>query len=733
MSPRPAAGQQASPEEPPAEGDGPTVGTDGPEIATGEPAPSVPEPEGEAVPPRSDAIREDDEDDGDYEDEGDEEDEEAQSLVPDAPLDRNQLLTSGSRTLAIGSLLGLAGVMYVQFAYRARWVDDFLVKNTLGKEQRSGLLAWLVFGLVLGAVVSALVLFLTHRRKRSIVRVERWAWFLSPALLLPFAPMLFRFKPWLNKHEVLLCLLVPLLLAVEVLVVRSLTHVPAAVREWWQGLRDQLPALIRRQGPLIVVVSSALIYAIFFSFYLLRWHYKLRTGNFDISINNNLMFGGLHGDFLKSTVAFPSDPGKYLAAHAKFGHYLFLPIYALVPRPETLLVIQSVLIGGSAIPLYAFARRHISDWMAAVVTLAFLLYYPMHGASFSEFQNVPIAAFFVLCIVWAVDAKRYVWFGVFVAIALLMREDIPVGLAVIGTFLLLTGYRPLPGLILAAVATVYFVVLRFYVMDEAGDWWFPNMYKELFADGEKGFKSVIKTMLTNPLFTLNKFLVEKKVYYLLHLLVPIAFLPARRWYLWAAFIPGTLLTLIVTNYDPPITFSFHYTMHWAPYLFLAAVLALKAIRAQQGAVRMRAAAAAMIVSTLVLTYNYGAFSRRNGSVKGGFHKVDFSWTDADAKRYATLKDLIKDIPPDDSVAATEKVGPHLSSRRVMHTMRNGPYGAQWIVASSKELKLSKTKPKLKEVVEAGKYGVVRRVADFALLKKGADTAGNQKLIDDWAL
>jgi hypothetical protein len=150
-------------------------------------------------------------------------------------------------------------------------------------------------------------------------------------------------------------------------------------------------------------------------------------------------------------------------------------------------------------------------------------------------------------------------------------------------------------------------------------------------------------------------------------------------------------------------------------------------------VRMRAAAAALVVSTLVLTYNYGAFTRRNGSVKGGFHKVDFTWTQADAQRYAQLQEIIKGIPAEDSVAATEKIGPHVSSRRVIHTMRNGPVGATWIVASSKELKLSKTKPKLKEVVQSGKYGVVRRLADFAVLKKGHDTSGNQKLIDDWGL
>ena len=48
------------------------------------------------------------------------------------------------------------------------------------------------------------------------------------------------------------------------------------------------------------------------------------------------------------------------------------------------------------------------------------------------------------------------------------------------------------------------------------------MYKKLWANGEKNFHSVIKTMLTNPIFTLQKLIVEKKVFYLLHLLMPIA-------------------------------------------------------------------------------------------------------------------------------------------------------------------------------------------------------------------
>jgi len=484
-----------------------------------------------------------------------------------------------------------------------------------------------------------------------------------------------------------------------------------------------------------VVIAAALGYALFMSFYFVRWHYKLRTHNFDLSINNNLIYGGLHGKFLESTVVFPTEPGKYLANHAKFGTYLFLPIYALFPRPETLLVLQSFMLGLSALPLYGFARRHVSDTMAAAVALVFLCYYPMHSANFSEFQNVPIATFFLFSLVWAAETRRWVLCGLATAAALLLREDIPIGVAVIGGFLLLSGYRSFPGFIIATAAMTYFVYLRFHVMDDAGEWWYPNMYKELWADGEKGYKSVIKTLITNPVFVLSKLIVEKKLLYLLHLLVPVAFLPARRWYLWAAFVPGVFLTLLVTNYDPPTLFSFHYVMHWAPYLFLAVPLALEALgkSADSGVVRMRAAATTMVCVSLVLSYNYGAFGARPSSLKGGYNYIDFNFEPREAERYARLQSLVELIPKDASVAATETVGPHVSSRVKMFTMRHGPMGAQYVLASSKELKLSRTKPTLKAALESGQYGVVKRAAEFVLLKRGADTSQNQQLVLDWQL
>jgi uncharacterized membrane protein len=505
------------------------------------------------------------------------------------------------------------------------------------------------------------------------------------------------------------------------------------VRRWFSTLLGEIPPALRSQGPLLVVGAGALFYAVFMTFYTVQWHHQLGTGIYDLAINNNLLYGGLHGDFNQSAVVFPENPQKYIANHVKIGGYAFLPFYALYPRPEFLLGLQSTALGMGALPLFGFAKRYLPPWWAALVGLCWLAYYPIHCANFYEMKWVPVASFFVLATVWAAEYRRWKLFAAAFALALLMREDMPIGLAVIGAFLLLSGHRPFPGLVMTCVSCLWFVLLRFYVMEEVGKWWFPKMYKGLWSPGEEGFRSVIKTLLTNPSYVLEKIARERQLIYVLHLLTPLAFLPARRWYLWAAFVPGFFLTLIVTDYKPPTMYTFQYVMHWAPYLFLAAVLALFAIRNKDGSPRAGAALAATCFAIVVTSYNWGAFPARTGTFQSGYRKVGFDFSRAERARYENLRELIDMIPTDASVAASEKVGPHASSRRRFYSLRRGHYDADYILVRKGELSLDRTQQSVRKALESRKYGVARQLDDIVLLERGADPKDNGRLIKAWGL
>lgn len=470
------------------------------------------------------------------------------------------------------------------------------------------------------------------------------------------------------------------------------------------------------------------------SFFLVRWHHRLGTATFDLGINVNLMHGGLHGKINQSTVIFPDNPQQYIANHVKLGLYLFLPIYALYPHPETLLVIQSTSLGLGSIPLFLLARRHIPEWAACVLALCYLANYPMHGANFYEMKEVPTGVIFVFLMMLFVDMKRWVPAGIFFFCSILMREDMPIPLAVIGIFLLLTGYRPRFGAVIAGISIFWFVILRFKIMMDAGSWWFPNMYEDLWAPGEKGFRSVLKTLVSNPTYVLRHIFVEKKFWYLLHLLVPLAFLPTRRWYLWAALVPGAILTLLVTDYDPPIMFSFQYVMFWLPYLFMASILAIQALGKEGGGVpRQIGAVAAMAVATASLSYNYGAFPMRDGHFESGYHKIRFGWGPEQEENYRHVKALVASIPKDASVSTTEHIGAHLANREYFYTLRRGTHGAEYLVARKSELKLNATLPSVKQALKSDKYGLVGRYGDYAVFKLGADPAGNAAIMKEWRL
>lgn len=656
-----------------------------------------------------------------------------------------------ARGTALFALLGMAIAVTVRLLLGRGWSYEFLSKNEIAMSDRLMLIAQMtVAGGLFASVPVVCVLIQRTRRTFSPEVIEKWAWFLSPLILLPAPLVIMTHELWTERHKDLLPIIVFGGILAEFFFSKSLTHIPPQASRLWAYLWETSSkrALIERvpsksqmllrwfdgKGALLTVVLAALAYGVFMSFFTVRWHHKLGTAIFDLGINNNILYGGLHGHFNESSVLFPDDPAKYLANHVKWGIYAFLPIYALIPRAETLLVIQSVSLGLGAIPLYLFCKDRVPPWWAAAIALCYLAYYPLHGANFYEMKLVPTAAAVVLLSVWLIDTKRYIVGGIFFFWAMIMREDMPVPLAMIGGVFLLSGRRPYAGLIMTVVATSWFIFLRFRFMNDVGSWWFPNMYKDLWAAPERGFQGVVKTLLSNPAFTLKHIFVEKKFWYLMHLLAPLMFIPVRRWYGWAALLPGAVLTLLVTDYAPPLMFSFQYVMHWAPYLFLAAAVVLASyLSLPGGRARAQAMLVAMCLVTLGLSYNYGAFAMREKSFQSGYHRISFEFDDEERQRYHDLQALLKTIPASATLGATEHVGAHLSSRDRFFTLRRSSHDVTYIVARKKELSLDKTRRTLYTALTSEGYGVEGRFGEFAVLKKGAPADKNDDLIAEWGL
>jgi len=632
-------------------------------------------------------------------------------------------------SLAGLALIGLSIAQFLAFAsVPAGQRVDYFTRNTLPPAPPE--MALPLFTGFLPLAIALLLLLVA--RERAVNLVQSFTRIVAPAGLAFALPALFTWQFGQQRPIAFLILLGVFGLALERLLrisvgeALAVANTPrfADARGFW----TRFTARVTPKAAPAVVLSASAGYAAYTAFYTIRRHFQIQSSAFDLGIFDNLLFNTIKGRFFESPVMFGPGHHNSISTHAEYLMVLFAPIYAIVPRPETLLVIQAVLLGTAGIPLYLFARTMLTAWPSVVLVLGYLLCGPLHGAQFYDFHWLTLCPFFYFWLFYAI-ASRKNWLCVLMTLLLFaLREDIAVGTAFLGTFLFITGLRVRLGIILAAVSAVWFVINKFVIMPWAGPWWFDTIYVELFADGKSGYGNVIKTLISNPFYALSTFVRGPKLAYALHMLAPLAFLPVRRLAFWLLLVPGGAFTLMTTGYWPTLAISFQYTTHWIPFLFACAAMGLYRIRqGHDGQVRMVAATGTVLVLLLSHSYNFGGILQRESFV-GGFGRVSFDMSSSSRERYAELRSVVDKIPAEASVVATESLNPHISTRKEAYVFRYDTGPVDFIFLSSNEMS-GDLRNSLREKFRKTPYGLFAKgKREFFLFKRGHESAGTAEAL-----
>jgi len=648
------------------------------------------------------------------------------------------LLTRACRGLGLLAAEGASVALALWFLAARGRMPLYVYTNTLPPGPRKLVIAALGTG-VLVAFLGALAMWL-RRRAAGVDAIDRASRRLAPLCLAAFVPLLFHWQLWTGPRELTFAVLAAGFgLSLQALMRVALAApplLPARTRARLSALRAEAAAGLARLPwlPLAIVVLAVLRHAIFFSILTIRNHYNLQTAGYDLGIENNLVWNAAHWNLpLFKTSVIGDANATHLGYHETYISYLIALPYRLAPRPETLLVFQSILIGSAALPLYAFARRHVGAWTACFVALLCLFYAPLHGSNLYDFHYLPFAPFFLWTTLALLEARRDRWAAVAIVLTLANREDMSALLVVIGAYLVLTGERPRAGLIVAAIGAVYFVVVKFIVMPRfVGFTAYVHQYQDLVPAGETGFSGVLKTVFGNPGFTATTVLERDKILYLLQIMAPLAFFPWRRPIGLLCSVPGFFFTMLATKYPMLTRLGFQYTAYWTSFLFLAVVANLRWLdRAERAASSEPAAAdvrrsrsawkVAMAAATLVTCYQLGPMFQQNTSWAGFLPLRETRPTDH--MRHDDLYFLIGQIPADASVAASEMLVAHVSSRKNAHTLKHGHFDADYILVRSPP---SGTDfEHLVAAIRTGQYGRVAEKGNFVLFRRGAPPATAQ--------
>jgi hypothetical protein len=250
---------------------------------------------------------------------------------------------------------------------------------------------------------------------------------------------------------------------------------------------------------------------------------------------------------------------------------------------------------------------------------------------------------------------------------------------------------------------------------------FAFHYSDLLPAGHDGFRGILLTLASNPLFALSTLFSKEKLLLSLQLLVPLLFLPIRQPKTLFLLLPGLVIVGLAASSAPIVNVKFHYTCHFTPYLFIASAVAL----AVRSPIPRHSAALGLLVASVVVTSHFGAFVKE--TFMTGFAEVDFNWKEYDADRLKQLRILTSQVPDDTAVTASELEGAHVARRRSLRALKLGIGKADYILYGNAGLG-SGGAEHLEHVLRDESYGVVDSAGEFTLLKRGARTSKNRKAL-----
>ena len=296
--------------------------------------------------------------------------------------------------------------------------------------------------------------------------------------------------------------------------------------------------------------------------------------------------------------------GPEHATHWKFHSSPTLavlwPLVAALPSQLTLQIVAIVATLACGPLVYVYARARAGTGVALRLALVTLLYPALLSIAFEEFHELVLFPALVLGGAIALDRRRYGWYALWAALAIGVREDASLELAVIMLGLGIYWWKRDRARAVCALATATgsAAVLGIYygiVIPHVGGWQPSHFYVYPFASSPLG---VLASIVTAPADLLRATVTFGRFTYLLEAFVPLLVLPFRSWMLLCS-VPGFGIVLLA-NSGEVWRMGEHYAALWIPFVLLATVAACASLARKNPARAKRWLDASIAVCALAL-------------------------------------------------------------------------------------------------------------------------------------
>lgn len=406
----------------------------------------------------------------------------------------------------------------------------------------------------------------------------------------------------------------------------------------------------------LVVTILVIAYVAWFVDSSLKLYYSYGEPPFDLAVFDQGMWLISHFH-----VAFVTIMGRNLFGdHATFVLYLFAPFYRLFPEPQGLLVFQTLLIAGPAIPIYLLAQKYIrSTFVATSLVATYLLNPLIQQGNLDQFHPEAFQVLFMSLAIYAAIERRTALLIVMVVLCLMVKEDaallvVPLGLWIAARRDRRLGFSIVGGTVLWAMLDNWLII--------PGILGHNSFYGTYIPFG--GVAGTISTLFHHPGQLLSYLGSQGRPFYLWQLAstVGFTFLFAPEIAVIAIFVVGENE---ISDFGYMHQILYQYSMALAPILVLGALYAI----AQQSTLWRRntltivALAAALWTCTL---WGYAPFSHNqvqtNTLAPGSIGALNY---------------LENRLPPNAAVSAWYPLDAHIDNRSQIYVWPTPFYAEDW--------------------------------------------------------
>ena len=201
---------------------------------------------------------------------------------------------------------------------------------------------------------------------------------------------------------------------------------------------------------------------------------------------------------------------SHFAVHFSPIFYVVLPIYFLIPKAETVIVIQSIMVALPVIPIFLLGRQFkLSNKVTMVIMAIYALFPATVGGILYDFHENCFLTFMILMLIWAVEKKKNITAIVFLILTFMIKEDAGIYVIILGVFWIVSRRSRLRGLIAIVSSGIMYVVstaivksfglaaLDSYSLDTV-------RFANLLPDQQGSMFQMIKVFITNPGYVITQ-------------------------------------------------------------------------------------------------------------------------------------------------------------------------------------------------------------------------------------